>query len=653
MPFGKKDNGFKFEIEIFEEGIDYRIHPFNINSFIDSKVTVSSEYTIPDNYIPDWIMQTNLQETLYNLRDIDGNPITKETRPELFWDLPFNSDYQGLAHTQLSKNMVEHGIVPHLNVSWGDGTSSIFSYKTKSITIINENLEEEVLCYDAIDINYSDYFHSYGQSGKYIITINGIVDNCYINYYSFSSNTTKIQLCRVIQWGNLNLKYLTYLVSAAVSLGVPFPTNFPDWSKVISTSHMFYDEDHQNVIKKTKLTWEILGGENFLNRFPNLVVADDMFMNSSIPYIPDYCFSKNKFLQSVNGAFEYTNLQYVGSYSFANLNYLLTIQDMCTSLYSRSDYDDMLSLGYTIREYIGDSIFENDINLIDGGRAFNDATDYPSWRKIGNRVFANCYKVLSVLEVFGYHLYLLEEVGSELFLNCTQLRKINMLFYQAINLKMIGNDMFRGCKNIEDTSDLFYQTIRLHNIPDRFFYDVEFHNTKFTMSDTFYFFTTSISYDDISTITSEKVNKFILQYYNGTVIQTFNPLLYQEMIEYYTDLIDNQILHQELYFTFGKEMFNQKFLSDIIGTEYEDMISSIEFGLQNSCRLNGQIIYIGVHCGEAPPFWNYIDIAPISGVFGYITGENAEYKFINRYDNFNDIPKEIEKGWLHIGVYEN
>lgn len=696
------DEAFIFEIELKDAAVNRRS-----TFFICTHDNPQVRFFIPEpSDVPNWIAKTSINKTLYNLRDKEGNKISAETRPLLFWDLPFNSDYEGLPHTQLSENMVEHGINPYLNISWGDGqTSNIHSIVNK-ITIINEDGENEDLYFDTIDpiMDFSnpDYIgfriqssHSYEKKGRYIISIKGCCDSCYLPDTKNADNSY-YNLCKIIQWGELNRKSFNYLFSAVITNNILFPKKLPSSKKVVTASHMFYNSTSLSEMT-VKLDWDILGKmvdeENFFNAFPNVVDISDMFFKTNIPCIPERCFSKNKFLQFAYQAFWGTNLQYIGSYAFADLKYLLSVGNMCyAKLYDGLSIDEsysrLLSLGYTVHEYIGDSIFENDINLLDVGICFNsnsnDGGRYPSWRKIGNRIFANCKKITEAARVFGYDNVLLEEVGNEIFLNCENLKDVNMLFHTSPNLKKVGNDMFKGCKSLENVFDLFYYTFRLRKIPGNLFYDVEFHNAKFNMNCAFeHFMPLNLNeYYDVEIPIEKRLNRFWGQviYSNVDVItntmKIFNPALYQEFYNYSKELITEEKIQDELYFEFGKNMFNEKFLSQILGTEYDEI--TVIGGMNFNCycyafedddlqSINLIYTYYQPNRGEAPPFWRYTENPKDHGLFGYGNvnktyhgnyGYSTTYICYNNYDNYEEIPKPKSfndyQGWLYpTGFYDN
>lgn len=325
--------------------------------------------------------------TYYNLKDSHGEIVSPQNRPDLFWDRPYNGSDEN-KRFWLSENMAEEISDLYFEIDWGDKNIEKFPIREYKTTI-----NGEAFTYENITNSYKQYKHTYKQTGEFIITVSGYIDNLAIGtgfYYSKNKNNSSNKsdnwkLIDIISWGDLNCKALVGTLETVISDMSYVPKlDFKYWKKVISICWIatYWDEgdvwnDEKNGLK---IDWENIGGDRFFDNFPNLTIAYNAFYQSTITYIPEYCFKNNPYIKTLDSCFYNCELKYIGQYACANLKYLISAMNIVGLNRSKqnnkrtaiADVAEYIQKNQLL-QYIGDSAFENCINLTDSGTFFKSA----------------------------------------------------------------------------------------------------------------------------------------------------------------------------------------------------------------------------------------------------------------------------------------
>ena len=632
LPVGKKEGRqpFIFEIEVFEDGAKTIWLRYNSSYFL----TVGGLENC----------------TLYNLKDSNGNFVTKETHPDLFWEFPYNeisstTSYDSATNTSttirtikhLSENMVEQIPKLYLNIDWGDGqTLEIDSQKANCSYIVPANGRTVVYsfqdgfdcdCYSDTKAAYANFSHTYEKAGIYRVQVEGYADGFYLDYSSTSAN---YKLLDIISWGDLNWKCLDYAFCRVVKdMNFMPKIDFQYFKKVISLNHAFYRSqsgEFDNMLNENRtglhFDWEDIGGDRFFDNFPKLIYANSCFYYSDISYVPDYCFANTPYVQELYTCFWGCELRYVGNYACANLKYLKNASRMfgsykdCTEEWLAQKFK-----GAPLLEYFGDSVFENCVSLTNVNSIFNvyfkvtktvnndslsEAYFFVGWQKIGSKVFKNC-PLITGATCQDIALNTLHSIGEECFSGCESLTYVfGEGWINGICLQSIGADIFTGCKSLRG----FYPlgSILLKEIPDNFLYDVEY-----TSSSSRYEFAMRLMYDcsnDDNYMQNLSLEHFVYLLTGHSISSSF----YQEFFpEAYEKLLNAQKTYPyNIGLHLGKNMFNEEFLSQVQQDGFTGWwASKICFGHHVDIFTydsDGVLIKWEIYnntSGEAPPFWKY------------------------------------------------
>lgn len=597
--------------------------------------------------------------TYYNLRDSDDNIVTIDTRPDLFWERPYNGMDESNKYW-LSENMVEHISTTYLNINWGDDDIEKILFKTRKI-----NINGEVFYYDTLQVNSNEYKHTYKNAGEYIICVYGYVDNFSIAQPVANKEQNWI-LKDVISWGQLNLKTLRgTLIRVMYDMDHVPKLDFNYWKNVISINWFMSNFSEGSVWNDKKqglkIDWENIGGDDFFYNFPKLVNCSNAFYQSTVTYIPEYCFQNNPYIQNLDYCFYNCEIKYIGEYACADLKYLYSASNFygLDRNEQRSDLADYIR-DNQLFQYIGDSVFENCINLSDNiNFSFlfvvnTYALNGKGWEKIGNRVFKNCKKLISQSGNNTGWLYL-TEIGDEVFAGCENLENLTYMFVGAHNLKHIGKDIFKGCKKLKNLDVSFCYCCFKLNIPNRFFYDIEYQGENYNIG--FYCDTQPnsniiLQYNNVLDFLRHSGTSHLLSNQECELLKELRPDLVSEMQQKYNNYKENS------GFNFGKDMFNQKFLYDLginngrISNQFDWWDGHFDVYIYDVVNEYGDTKLVdwefyNRNTGEAPPFWKY-GIQPVK--FGEI-GIGVSNNGVNchgdlRYDNTDEVPKESP--WIEI-----
>lgn len=362
-------------------------------------------------------------------------------------------------------------------IDWGDGT------KDKCEDII-EQQENDVLSYNRINWKNSIRPHTYTKAGEYYITIKGTLPyisfgcNQYYNgtnYYNYI-DSPNIKLLEVVNWGELGLYEITdlfynfygirngnklihkYKMSKHISQN--------SFKNIISAERAFAYLD----MNENDFSHEIIF--DFVKTFPNLLYAQYMFGESKISYIPQYFCYNHKNIMNCENMFFDCPITKIGAFAFANCNNLSTVNQLT------------YSSNQPLITSVEDSIFENDINLLDIFSAFNyinssyiDSTylnDEIGLKTVGNNIYKNCKRLRRANEPF-YQQAGLVTVGESLFEGCEDLIDVYLCFNRCFSLQNIGKDIFKGCSKVRNFQ-MFLNECYLVNLPDNMLYDLKYYD---------------------------------------------------------------------------------------------------------------------------------------------------------------------------------
>lgn len=667
---------FIFEIEVTESGI---LLPILMAGF----------YSAP-NHPSTGLYQSVHRGVIYNLRDADGNKVTKETNPELFTD---NLLEKGL----LQEDLVEYDKDIFLRIDWGDGERSEYS-KT-------EQAYNTDYFYDKLQPDSNKGKHSYSKPGKYTVKVSGFCTLLYIQYEhnrsGFSGEDAFLKrgwkLTKIISFGDLDNTVLNYTYTAAVidkaQVQCRLPFNKLSRVRVINyvasnqmTSRVFYNHGNDLTFYKSTFeadAWTLLGGDDFFHHFPKLIDAGSAMYCSNAEYVPDHCCSDNKYLQNAVTMFGYNALKRIGDRAFADLENLVNVNSIFYSdmKISGDNYDDILT---TWDNYIGclpsvgSSVFENCVSLCGDVHDMIMNWFYYTFTvgneqnanggiicgSVGSAVFKNCR---SIKEVQFVNLLSLSRLGDELFSGCESLETAN-IYGNVPDLEYIGKNMFSGCKNLHEMTFQFSLTGSIPpEIPDNFLFDVEYREEK-----TYRFNGIQLNSSGFSRVytPSYYINQYgkplqelelgtfygILNYISSYEITTFRtslliiekyrPDLYSRMLDIRNSFPTKSLLK------IGKNFFSEKFLRQEMArcAEKKQYIQGphlFDYGCTVEIDDMHEEIY-NLSRGEAIPYWKFeSDYGTVPGTntaFGYetygTTGNGYSYStpMPVQYDNVSEIP---------------
>lgn len=654
MPVGKKENDIPLIFDIYVQEDGKFVTCFNAPMYSNQLYGYSSA------------------NVYYQPKNSEGVYINPNTHPDLFHTTPFIEVDPSSPTSQLKSKfstLLTSFSKPYLEIDWGDGEITQTTIRDNmKVTIDGEIYTYSYLAFtneENTKIYSNHWYHKYKKSGRYTIKIKGNVPYFYFEFqpqqYNHSiSRIGEIGVCNLLkirQWGDLHVKGLycffsfllngseRNLVNKATFEGCP-EINWNNFKNIVDISYMFFRwatdssyQDELSYIPRNQLSWDFLGGDNFFDKFPNVISALNCFYENGFEYIPRYCFKNNPYLVNINYAFAryYWDkpFKYIGESACKNLHYL---QQANHCFYS---YDNSNSYCLSGTEIIEDSIFENCYRLNNGHPFGQQSTK--ALQIIGDRVFANCYSLADINYSFARS-HLLSSVGKELFENCYNLRNIESLFLECGNLQSIGNDMFKGCKNIGIARHLFENTPRLNNIPDNLFVDAlgdidvsNFMHIRYNIS---------CKEDWTFNIVEEYgTDEYLFRkmgllgvndsYQYLSVYKEYYPDQTQNYLDYYTNATIDDIMKH-----LGKNMFNPQ--ATIYGIQFDRYVYYSSTGLYH-CRF--------LYKGEAPPVWtmnctpaySYNNFGEMAGTYVYESG--STFIFEQYYDNYDDIPKE--QPWLN------
>lgn len=651
-----------FEIEVFETNKELSILKIN-----DPGSTGSLSFNC---------------QMFYNLRDDNNNQITFERYPELFTENPLDT-------TLFQKDLVKHNKQVFLKVDWGDGEITIINGKQTQISLSGKN-------YFCDRIFGSDITHLYSEPGIYKITVSGVCTSIFIHFSNINSyipnENRGWKVTKMTSFGDLDNTILTNTYSAIIldKAQINCYLNFNKLKQVRTIYHLLtspkniYNLDITQIYNNAHIhSWEEIGGDNFFHHFPKLINARGAFYQSWITYVPNYCFSDNLYLRDISSCFNNCPIKYIGNYACANLTNLQIANNFA------GFGDNIYITGETIEEivnkyeeyigeicHVGDNVFENCINLYNVSYWYqpyfnlkindnnNDTLSIYICDKLGKSLFKNCYN-LSADGVFSSdRWYFLEEIGEGLFENCYNIESVH-LQWNSICLKSIGKNMFKGCKKINVLMGNMAYLSTSFEIPDNFLYDIEYRdNIQYTLN--FHPF-----YDIIYTrgfskgINNYSFSCFLAQMlpfggFSGEPIEENAPLKVKIMTAFLNkfkpdtynrlNIIKNNFPNNT-YIKFGKNMFNEEFLQNVYfktNKNYNLVLPNV-FGLvieiSNYTSNYTEYEYYNIGCGEAAPYWKYIDLTD------YTTTPNGSYAYGQEsytynyntiipvhYDNISEIP---------------
>ena len=531
-------------------------------------------------------------------------------------------------------------------IDWGDGT------KDKCGDII-EQQENDVLSYNRINGKNSIRLHTYAQAGEYYITIKGTLPyisfgcNQYYNgtnYYNYI-DSPNIKLLEVVKWGELGLYDISNLFSGfyvskngsklRYKYKMPKHISQNSFKNVMTAGNAFSCLD----MNENNFSYEIIF--DFVKTFPNLLNANYMFGETKISYIPQYFCYNHKNIMNCENMFFDCPITKMRAFAFANCNNLSTVNNLTHSSTSERP----------LITTVEDSIFENNINLVDICGAFNYVYDSCmsltyldneiGLKTIGNNIYKNCKRLRHVNEPF-YQQAGLVTVGESLFEGCEDLIDVHMCFYKCFSLQNIGKNIFKDCSKLRDLSEFFYMCY-LVNFPDNMLYDLKY-------------------YDYL------KDKRLLLSNFNGYWVQVQEKNGVVQSGQDIADFFKYKEFNHKNFPTrkHSKNIFSESFMqkgiknSSFFTTLIDYTIFSSLITFQNTISNNyHEDFMISNFTGQAFPIWEYSaflqDLPNNAELFGfrnikvkitdYRKNDNEEYEepdiryttTINHYNNYMDI----------------
>ena len=523
---------------------------------------------------------------------------------------------------------------PCCEIDWGDGTV--------------ENCEVCRLDKDDLPFSY-DYLkvckHTYNNIGEYYVKIKGRIPglNFGETFYTGNNHNSHIELQEIVQWGNLHL----YNISNMFNFYKPTKFKMPDHVPSYSFKNVYFAVGAFNycALDETEFSQEIIF--QFVNTFPNLLFANNMFQFTNISYIPKHFCYGHKNIISCENMFYSSPITHIGERAFANCDNLTTVSDLT---YNAPGYQPLPLL-----TKVEDGIFENDVNLLEAGFAFNHITSSQFYslkslytdeslglKTVGNNIFKNCKRLRWAWEPF-YQQAGLVSVGDSLFEGCEDLISVDHCFYNCYSLERIGDNIFKGCTKVRQCYGFCYNDY-LVNYPDKMFYDLKYYDYLKGISDYEFF---NGHWEDISE-------------QDGQV--SYN---YDDKKNHLEGFLEYKGYNHNNFPTrkHSKDLFSKEYLTDCVvyGDAFNGLgyifNSMIEFRDHSSHDVYNTYI-ISNFTGEALPIWEIQDYKVLfSGGTSYIFGiRNIKVKMryidshtlveswelgytTNYYDNYMDIAK--------------
>ena len=547
---------------------------------------------------------------MYNIRNSRNELITPENCPEFFTDNPLEVEKLPI---DLFLNKP-----PYIKIDWGDG--NILELSTRKVTYLIEDSVcsklgivsyytsptfNNVNSENTISSSSLQLCHFYKETGIYTIKVYAYgLGGINISRFSIGEDRTKnlssntqsaingnFRVLEVKQWGLYDRITLLDMHTTCFTDDAILPKNTPwyKYKKVRSLATFMYysryNEYNNNyyIELKNKIpfnnTWEYLGGDNFFHNFPKLIKVNSCFYGYfNLRYIPDFCFSDNIYLSDVTSVFGNCIINSIGSFIMPqntiqeivfNNFYYGNINLDCSTVDSNLVIQAVKDINLLT---IKNSAFENtncnkqrSNSLTLNGLSINihnyineEGTDYSisfngTLRKIGKRAFKNC-KGLRSIQI--YSCYFFEELGEECFAYCTDLTQAVFDFNSPV-FHLWGKDTFKGCKNLLSCYGNISPKGGLPlQIPEKLFYDVEFHNINWNFGLRYY----HTGYQSMKESDRElSLYRFFQQlgwwtnpYLIDIFLKEWEPDNYQKLIE------QKKTYPKNFSLNIGKDMFNKE-----------------------------------------------------------------------------------------------
>ena len=530
-------------------------------------------------------------------------------------------------------------------IDWGDGTVDYCDN-------ISEHLENDVFSYDRVNGYNCTRKHSYAETGEYYITIKGNIPSIafYSNWdyegvsYINPFDDPHIKLLEVCNWGELGVYnidsifenfYIFNNSAHKYSYKMPKHISPNSFKNVLTASRAFVYLD----MNEDEFSHEIMF--DFVKTFPNLLNADYMLRETEISYIPEkFCYNHKNILNCGHMFYD-CPITRIESFAFANCDNLSNVNGL-----TYSNNTPLITI-------VKDSVFENDINLLDIFGTFNYVGSGSIFKStyldeniglktVGNNIYKNCQRLRQANEPFYLQAGLVS-VGESLFEGCKDLIDVFMCFYNCFSLQNIGKNIFKGCSKVR-----FFQSFLcgcyLVNLPDNMLYDLKYYDyLKNFDTDSFNGYWASVSED------------------NGIIIDNVDEL---------SDFLKYKGYNHENFPTrkHSNDIFSKSFVQESI-----DNNSFLDIGSFSSTIFNSSItfrnkisdicyeyVHISNFTGKAFPIWEYKSylqsVPDRTELFGFrnIKVKRTKYKksdtgveyektyeeydtTINHYDNYMDI----------------
>lgn len=657
MPWGKKKESepmiIKIEVINIENPIFIRLaQNFTSAMYVKFKAfkysDMEQEYNETGKLVVDASSYNLRLISYYNLKIKDNSKVLITDDIDYFRDSNYDclskqcdSDITDIIYSKCvnSQNI-------ECEIDWGDGT------KDKCEDII-EQQENDAISYNRINWKNSVRSHTYTKAGEYYITIKGTLPNISFtcnqyyndtNYYNYI-DSPNIKLLEIVKWGELGLydisdlfcNFYAFKSGSKLQYKYKMPEHISQnsFKNVINAERAFAYLD----MNENDFSYEILF--DFVKTFPNLLYAQYMFGESKVTYIPQYfCYNHKNIINCENMFFD-CPITKMGAFAFANCSNLSTVNNLT---HSSSSERPLITT-------VEDSIFENDINLLDIFGAFNyiylfyrDSTylnDDIGLKTVGNNIYKNCKRLRHANEPF-YQQAGLVTVGESLFEGCKDLISVNMCFYKCFSLQNVGKNIFKDCSKLRDLSEFFYMCYFV-NFPDNMLYDLKY-------------------YDYL------KDKRLLLSYFNGYWVQVQEKNGVVQSGQDIADFFKYKGFNHENFPTrkHSNNIFSEAFMqegiknSPFFTTPIAYTIFSSLITFQNTISDNyHEDFMISNFTGYAFPIWEYSaflqDLPNNAELFGfrnikvkitdYRKNDNEEYEepdiryttTINHYDNYMEI----------------
>ena len=529
-------------------------------------------------------------------------------------------------------------------IDWGDGTVDYCDN-------ISEHLENDVFSYDRVNGYNCTRKHSYAETGEYYITIKGNIPSIafYSNWdyegvsYINPFDDPHIKLLEVCNWGELGVYNIDSIFgnfyrfnndAHKYSYKMPKHISPNSFKNVLTASQAFAYLD----MDEDEFSHEIMF--DFVKTFPNLLNADYMLGETEISYIPEkFCYNHKNILNCGHMFYD-CPITRIESFAFANCDNLSNVNGL-----TYSSNTPLITI-------VKDSVFENDINLLDIYETFNYVGSNSIFKltyldeniglkTVGNNIYKNCQRLRQANQPF-YQQAGLVSVGESLFEGCKDLISVSYCFYNCYSLERIGANIFKGCTKVRECVCFCYGCYFV-NYPDKMFYDLKYYNyLKNFNTESFNGYWESVSEDN--GIIRDNVNELSdFLKYKGYNHENFPSRKHSNNIfskSFVQESIDNNSF---LDIKHGNQIFNSSIT-------FHNIISDI-------CD---EYVHISNFTGKAFPIWeykSYLQSLPNNAeLFGFrnIKVKRTSYKksdtgveyekiheeygiTINHYDNYMDI----------------